>query len=152
MNIDVPFQMNSDISGSSNDEGESGEDKGDDEERAPDAQDSKELVPLPQSGGIQELREKLHARMSALRRGGPANVGDEPGSRDELIEERRRHRAALREKRRKETKEKIKREEAARGKKGKEKERNQGPTTKVRLIECFPGQRLEYTFFFRLNS
>ena len=42
------------------------------------------------------------------------DAGWEAGSRDELIEERRRQRAALREKRRKETKEKIKRESEAR--------------------------------------
>ncbi|OBZ76061.1 Ribosomal RNA-processing protein 14 [Grifola frondosa] len=62
----------------------------------------------------------------------------EPGSRDELLEERRRQRGAMRERRRKETKEKIKREEEMRGKgKGKEKDKskdNKGPHTKTQLL------------------
>ena len=80
---------------------------------------------MPQSGGIQELRDKLHARMTALRRGNRGSTGgdgEEAASRDELIEQRRRQRAELREKRRKETKEKIKREKEARGKQNKEAE------------------------------
>lgn len=94
------------------------------------------LVPMPKSGGIKELREKLHAKMAALRRGGRyAADGEEAGSRDELLEERRRQRAAMRERRRKETKEKIRAQEEAKGKKGKEKERAKGPTTKVSLVE-----------------
>ncbi|PSR71562.1 hypothetical protein EW026_g2877 [Hermanssonia centrifuga] len=97
------------------------------------------FIPMPASGGAQELRDKLHARMASLRRGGPrwyadANGEEEAGSRDELLEERRRQRAQMREKRRKETREKIRREEEARGKKGKEKERAQGPTTKQQLL------------------
>ena len=48
-------------------------------------------VPMPASGGIQELREKLHARMAELKQKGRGGVGSgEPGSRDELLEERRR--------------------------------------------------------------
>ena len=93
------------------------------------------LVPMPASGGIQELRDKLHARMAALRRGGRRYADGEAGSRDELLEERRQQRAQMRERRRKETKEKIKREEEARGKKNKDKEQQQrtkGPQTKVR--------------------
>ena len=61
---------------------------------------------MPISGGIESLREKLHARMSQLRRG-----GGEAGDKDDLLEERRRQRAAMREKRRKETREKIRTEE-----------------------------------------
>jgi FtsZ-interacting cell division protein ZipA len=53
---------------------------------------------MPVSGGIESLREKLHARMSQLRRG-----GGETGDKDDLLEERRRQRAAMRERRRKET-------------------------------------------------
>ncbi|KAJ3554662.1 hypothetical protein NM688_g2990 [Phlebia brevispora] len=89
------------------------------------------LVPIPATGGANELREKLHARMAALRRGNRwgADAGDgEAGSKDELLEERRRQRAEMRERRRKETKEKIKQEKEARGKK--EKERERGPSTK----------------------
>ncbi|CDO77427.1 hypothetical protein BN946_scf184857.g34 [Trametes cinnabarina] len=99
-------------------------------------------VPMPESGGIQALREKLHARMEQLRNKGKGRpfsdaVSGEPGSRDELLEERRRQRAAMRERRRKETKEKIRREEERRGKgkeKGKEKQQAKGPTTKTQLL------------------
>ncbi|KIP09932.1 hypothetical protein PHLGIDRAFT_288687 [Phlebiopsis gigantea 11061_1 CR5-6] len=95
------------------------------------------LVPMPASGGIQELRDKLHARMAALRRGGRRYAYGEAGNRDELLEERREQRAQMRERRRKETKEKIKREEEARGKKNKDKEQQQrtkGPQTKTQLL------------------
>ncbi|RDX45875.1 SURF6-domain-containing protein [Lentinus brumalis] len=102
-------------------------------------------VPMPESGGIQALREKLHARMTQLRykgrgRNNTGGWGGEPGSRDELLEERRQQRAAMRERRRKETKEKIRREEERKGKgkdKGKEKEKQQqqkGPQTKTQLL------------------
>lgn len=92
------------------------------------------LVPMPASGGIRELREKLHAKMVALRRG--YRLEGEAGSRDELLEERRRQRADMRERRRKETREKIKREQEAKTKKGKEKDqqRLKGPQTKVCLV------------------
>ncbi|KZT04952.1 SURF6-domain-containing protein [Laetiporus sulphureus 93-53] len=97
------------------------------------------LVPMSESGSIEALREKLHARMAELRRGGRGDGGDgEAGSRDELLEERRKQRAAMRERRRKETKEKIKREEEIKGKKGtdkeKEKEKHKGPQTKTQLL------------------
>lgn len=95
----------------------------------------KPLVPMPESGGIQALREKLHARMAQLKRGGRWQAGGgEAGSRDELLDERRRQRAAMRERRRKETKEKIRREEEMKGKRGKDKEREKakGSLTKVR--------------------
>ncbi|KAI0698977.1 surfeit locus protein 6-domain-containing protein [Cerioporus squamosus] len=99
-------------------------------------------VPMPESGGIQALREKLHARMNQLRYKGrgrnAGGSGGEPGSRDELLEERRQQRAAMRERRRKETKEKIRREEERKGKgkdKGKEKQQQQkGPQTKTQLL------------------
>ena len=97
-------------------------------------EEAAEMVPMPPSGSISDLREKLHARMAALRRGGKAGGDGEAGDRDELLEERRQQRAAMREKRRKETKEKIRREEEAKGKKGKGKEkdsRTQGHLTKV---------------------
>ena len=91
-----------------------------------------EILPMPVSGGIESLREKLHARMSQLRRG-----GGEAGDKDGLLEERRRQRAAMRERRRKETREKIRREEEMKGKKSKDKEkekrenRDKGNVTKV---------------------
>ncbi|TCD65295.1 hypothetical protein EIP91_002820 [Steccherinum ochraceum] len=117
-------------------EGEEGE--GDAEDRDQEMDDSP-LVPMPRSGGISELRQKLHAKMATLRRGGGGGAGafqnGEAGSRDELIEERRRQRAAMREKRRKETREKIKRQEEAKGKKTKEKdERTRGNQTKTQLL------------------
>lgn len=95
-----------------------------------------EVIPMPESGSIGALREKLHARMAELRRGGKreGDGGGEAGDRDELLEERRRQRAAMRERRRKETKEKIRREEEVKGKKAKGKEkdsRTQGHQTKV---------------------
>lgn len=92
------------------------------------------LVPMPASGGISELREKLHAKMAALRRGNRPD--GEAGSRDELLEERRRQRAEMRERRRKETREKIKREQEAKAKKGKDKDqqRVKGPQTKTQLL------------------
>ncbi|KAI0089474.1 surfeit locus protein 6-domain-containing protein [Irpex rosettiformis] len=110
------------------------EDSGDEEGEA---DQTTEFVPMASTGGIQELREKLHTRMAALRRGGRRGADDlygEAGSRDELLEERRRQRAEMRERRRKETKEKIRKEAEARGRKGKEREQNKGPTTKTQLL------------------
>ncbi|EGO01355.1 hypothetical protein SERLA73DRAFT_179541 [Serpula lacrymans var. lacrymans S7.3] len=94
------------------------------------------IVPMPTSGGITSLREKLHARIAELRRGGPRKEGEEAGDRDELLEERRRQRAALRERRRKETKERIRLEAEKKGKgKNKDKDkRDHGPSTKTQLI------------------
>ena len=103
-----------------------------------DGESGTEILPMPISGGIESLREKLHARMSQLRRGG----GGEGGDKDDLLEERRRQRAAMRERRRKETKEKIRKEEEMKGKKSKDKEkekrenRDKGNVTKV-LIPSF---------------
>ncbi|KAF9461795.1 surfeit locus protein 6-domain-containing protein [Collybia nuda] len=108
-----------------------------------------DIVPMPKSGGIGSLRDKLHARMAALRRGGggqhysvngSTNMnGMEANDKDELLEERRRQRAAMRERRRKETKEKIRREEELKSKKGKgEKEkkehRDKAHLTKTQLL------------------
>jgi hypothetical protein len=114
---DMTMQAEIDISGDENDEVVEEEEK---------------LIPLPGSSGIEALRKKLHDRMAELRnRGQP--VSGEAVDRDELLEERRRQRAAMRERRRKETKEKIKREEEMKGKKNKNKreEKQKGNSTKV---------------------
>ncbi len=97
-----------------------------------DDEEDEELVPMPQSEGIEALRKKLHDRMAQLRnRGRPIY---EAGDRDALLEERRGQRAAMRERRRKERKEKIKREAEMRGKKknkDKREEKQKGNATKV---------------------
>lgn len=131
MDIDMSFDGDDDVEGGSDDgsDVDMGEDGGEGE--------GQNVQPMPMSGGIQDLRDRLHARMAALRRGGRGGGFNnwEAGSRDDLIEERRRQRATLRENRRKETREKIKKEAEAKGKKGsKEKDRTAGPTTKVRTI------------------
>ncbi|CCM02006.1 uncharacterized protein FIBRA_04080 [Fibroporia radiculosa] len=95
------------------------------------------LVPMDASSGIQALRDKLHARMAQLKRGGKGYENGEAGSRDELLEERRQQRAAMRERRRKETREKIRREEETKGKgrnKEKDNNRDKGPSTKARFL------------------
>ncbi|KAF9262726.1 hypothetical protein L218DRAFT_973368 [Marasmius fiardii PR-910] len=101
---------------------------GEDEEENVDADamdvDDAPLVPMAPTSDIAVLREKLHAKMAALRRGNAQRPNGEAGDRDELLEERRRQRAAMRERRRKETKEKKKKEEEMRGKKAKEKQQN----------------------------
>lgn len=79
--------------------------------------DNEPVVPMPRNESITSLRQKLHARMVTLRRGGG---GDEPSDKDALLEERRKQRAALREKRRKETKERKRTEKA----KANEKDKN----------------------------
>ncbi|OJA15708.1 hypothetical protein AZE42_12117 [Rhizopogon vesiculosus] len=83
---------------------------------APDSE--RPIEPMARPESIASLRDKLHLRMAALRRGGKA--GGEAEDKDELLEERRRQRAALREKRRKETKERRRAE--AEGKKGSKKD------------------------------
>jgi hypothetical protein len=88
------------------------------------------IVPMAKPESIATLRDKLHLRMAALRRGGQG--GGEPGDKDELLEERRRQRAALREKRRKETKERRRAE--AEGKKGNKKEVTKGLPVKNQLL------------------
>ncbi|KAF8172033.1 surfeit locus protein 6-domain-containing protein [Mycena galopus ATCC 62051] len=122
--------------------GDDDSDGGDDDDDAMD----EDIVPMPQSGGIEALREKLHARMTALRRGGGGprydSVNSIPlGDKDALLDERRLQRAAMRERRRKETKEKIRREEELKGKgKGKDKEkdktanRDKGNITQTQLL------------------
>ncbi|KAM6504147.1 Surfeit locus protein 6 domain containing protein [Amanita muscaria] len=87
-------------------------------------QQQDDIVPMPESGGIEELRKKLHARMAKLRR---VNNGGEAADKDGLLEERRRQRAAMRERRRKELREKKRREAEMKNKKTKDK----GPQTKV---------------------
>ena len=102
-----------------------------------DGEDDVSIMPLPTSGGIQDLREKLHAKMTSLRRGRDRGDGEirqaEAGSKDELLEERRRQRGLLRERRRKETKEKIRRQEEERGKKGKSRDKDQGKQTPAKV-------------------
>lgn len=98
-----------------------------DQEEAP-------LRPMPKPEGIATLRKKLHARMQELRqKGRNRGANEEPGSRDELLEERRRQRGAMREKRRKETREKIRKVEESKNKKNKEIDRNAGHQSKVRI-------------------
>lgn len=95
------------------------------------------------SGSITELRSKLHERIAALqlktgrRKPGeePAGEGETegemtdgmPGTKDELLEMRRRRRGEVREKRRKETKERKAKERAERDGKSKVKERLVAP-------------------------
>ncbi|KAF8503233.1 surfeit locus protein 6-domain-containing protein [Hysterangium stoloniferum] len=98
---------------------DAGDGDDDDEKNGMDV-DDEDIMPLPTSGGIESLREKLHAKMASLRRGGRGHR-DEADSKDELLEERRRQRAALRENRRKGTREKIRMQEEEKGKKGKSK-------------------------------
>jgi hypothetical protein len=73
-----------------------------------------EVTPMPSVRGIQALRDKLHARMDQLRRNG---TGNQPETKDELLEERRKQRGLMRDRRRKETKEKIRLEKEAKEKK-----------------------------------
>ncbi|KAJ8591549.1 SURF6-domain-containing protein, partial [Rhizopogon salebrosus TDB-379] len=87
------------------------------------------IVPMARPESIASLRDKLHLRMAALRRGGKA--GGEAGDKDELLEERRRQRAALREKRRKETRERRRAE--TEGKKGSKKD-SKGVPVKSQLL------------------
>ncbi|KAJ2933015.1 hypothetical protein H1R20_g4080, partial [Candolleomyces eurysporus] len=92
--------------------------KGDDED-AP--QEEEEFIPMPSAeGGFASLRQKLHDKIANLRNRHSSLKG-EPGSKDELLEERRQQRALLRERRRKETRERVRREAEARRKPEKEK-------------------------------
>ncbi|KAA1474599.1 SURF6-domain-containing protein [Dentipellis sp. KUC8613] len=93
-----------------------------------------DIVPLPQSEGIDALRAKLHAKIDLLHNRGRRNGGREVGGRDELLEERRMQRAAMRERRRKETREKIRREEEGKGKKDKGKEREKAVPVQTQLL------------------
>lgn len=86
--------------------------------------DASHAVPLSRPQSIETLRAKLHSKMDSIRN---KKRGDNEGSsKDELLEERRQHRAALRERRRKETKAKIRREKE---RKGKPKEKTEKTTT-----------------------
>jgi len=85
-------------------------------------------VPLSRPESIETLRAKLHAKVEAMR--GKKRGDAEGNSKDELLEERRRHRAALRERRRKETNAKIRREKERKGK-TKEKPKESAPPAKV---------------------
>ncbi|KAH9955344.1 surfeit locus protein 6-domain-containing protein [Russula dissimulans] len=84
-------------------------------------------VPLPRPESIETLRAKLHTKIEAMR--GKRRSDSEGNSKDELLEERRLHRAAMRERRRKETKAKIRQEKE---KKGKSKEA--APPAKTQLL------------------
>ncbi|KAN0084475.1 Surfeit locus protein 6 domain containing protein [Tylopilus felleus] len=103
-------------------DGVEGLDDDDDEQKSTALGASDEMVPMPQVESITVLKGKLHARMVSLRCPGAQN--DEPGDRDELLEERRKQRAVLREKRRKETKERKKAEAEGRNDKGKSREKD----------------------------
>ncbi|KAF6758020.1 surfeit locus protein 6-domain-containing protein [Ephemerocybe angulata] len=103
MDVDVAFEGAED-----EDEDESN----DDEER--------EYVPMPSGGGINTLRQKMQSKIAGFRQ---QRGQAEPGSKDELLEERRQQRAAMRERRRKETRERIRKEQEAR--KGSAKEKTQ---------------------------
>ena len=105
---------------------------------------SDEMVPMPQVQSIAVLKEKLHARMEALRRPGAHN--DEPGDRDELLEERRKQRAAVREKRRKETRERKKAEAESKKDKGKTKEKEKDSKSKIKVC-LFPPSKMYLTSF-----
>ena len=69
---------------------------------------------MPSDQGIQALRDKLHAKMDQLRR---TKMGNQPQTKDELLEERRKQRGLMRDRRRKETKEKIRLEREGKEKK-----------------------------------
>jgi hypothetical protein len=108
---------------------------GSDEEEVDDEpEEEQEFVPMPTQGAVSSLRQKMQDKIASFR-----NRGSEPGSRDELLEERRQQRAAMRERRRKETRERIRKEQEAR--KGKEKQaeeknqaRSKGAVNKTQLL------------------
>jgi len=102
--------------------------RGQDSDLEGEEQEEEEFVPLPTDGGISTLRDKLKSKIASLR---PQRGQAEPGSKDELLEERRRQRAAMRERRRKETKERIRKEnEARRGSDKKPSDKNPAVVTK----------------------
>lgn len=109
---------------------------------------AEELVPMPDSGGIEALRKKLHDRMAQLRNRG--RYAGEAGDRDALLEERRSQRAAMRDRRRKERKEKIRHEAETKGKKNKDRreEKQKGNATKVRRHSLHMSQNLSITMYF----
>jgi hypothetical protein len=77
-------------------------------------EDASHAVPLSRPESVETLRAKLHAKIDAIR--GKKRSDNGGSSKDELLEERRLHRAALRERRRKGTKAKIQREKERKGK------------------------------------
>ncbi|KZT26098.1 SURF6-domain-containing protein, partial [Neolentinus lepideus HHB14362 ss-1] len=91
------------------------------------------LVPMPKAGGIETLREKLHVRMTELRKG-KRESREQASSKDELIEERRKQRAVMRERRRKETKERIRLEKEKKQTPAKDKGRDKGNQSKPALL------------------
>ena len=91
-------------------------------------EDASRAVPLSRPESIETLRAKLHAKIDVIR--GKKRSDNEGSSKDELLEERRLHRAALRERRRKETKAKIQREKE---RKGKPKEKTEKTTIPVKV-------------------
>lgn len=91
-------------------------------------EDASRAVPLSRPESIETLRAKLHAKIDVIR--SKKRSDNEGSSKDELLEERRLHRAALRERRRKETKAKIQREKE---RKGKPKEKSEKTTIPVKV-------------------
>jgi hypothetical protein len=79
-----------------------------------DPEEDARAVPLSRPESIETLRAKLHGKIDAIR--SKKRGYNEGSSKDELLEERRLHRAALRERRRRETKAKIQREKERKGK------------------------------------
>ena len=93
-------------------------------------EDASRAVPLSRPESIEALRAKLHAKIDTIRSKKRSDNINEGSSKDELLEERRLHRAALRERRRKETKAKIQREKE---RKGKPKEKTEKTTIPVKV-------------------
>lgn len=100
-----------------------------------DQEDAGHVVPLSRPESIETLRAKLHAKIDAIRSKKRSN--NEGTSKDELLEERRLHRAALRERRRKETKAKIQREKERKGKPKEKPEKTTIPAKVSRTVRIF---------------
>jgi hypothetical protein len=96
-------------------------------------EDAGHAVPLSRPESVETLRAKLHAKIDAMRSNKRGE--NEGSSKDELLEERRLYRATLRERRRKETKAKIKREKERKGKKT---EKTTLPVKVSRIFDIFP--------------
>jgi len=101
-----------------------------------------DVTPTPETGGIEELRKKLHARMAQLRKG---SKGGEAADKDELLEERRRQRAAMRERRRKETNERKRREAETTVKRAKE-TKDKRPNNQINQIDSHQSKYTNVTF------
>jgi len=89
---------------------------------------------MPSTQGIQALRDKLHAKMDQLRRD---RVGNQPETKDELLEERRKQRGLMRDRRRKETKEKIRLEKEKKGGKGDKKDSHPKASSVPKVSKSF---------------